>query len=66
MKRPKRALTDPLTKALTAYFVAAHEAGQRALKARDFKGVAKVVERQRELIEQRACLAKHRAIAPLP
>ena len=65
MKRPNRKLRDPLTAALKADFDAAHEAGKRALKERDFESVAKAVERERKLIEQqRARLAKHRAAAP--
>jgi hypothetical protein len=51
--RTKRTrVKDPLTKALKADFDAAHEAGKRALKERDFEGVAKVVERERKLIQQ--------------
>jgi len=54
-----------LTQALKADFDAAHEAGKRALKERDFEGVAKAVERERKVIEQqRARLTKHRAAAP--
>lgn len=65
MKRPNQKLTDPLTKALKADFDAAHEAGKRALKERDFESVGKAVQRERELIEQqRARLAKHRAATP--
>jgi len=53
---------DALTKALKASFEAAHQAGQRALKRRDFVGVAKAVERERKLIEQqRLRLEKTRA-----
>jgi hypothetical protein len=63
MKRTnQKLLKDPLTKALKADFDAAHEAGKRALKERDFESVAKAVERERKLIEQqRARLDKQRA-----
>ena len=47
-----RHLKDPVSKALKADFDAAHEDGKRALKERDFESIAKVVERERELIEQ--------------
>ena len=40
------------TKALKATFDAAHRAGQRALKKRDFEGVGKAIERERAVIEQ--------------
>jgi hypothetical protein len=53
---------DPITNALKANFEAAHKAGERALKRRDFAGVAQAVERERKLIaQQRTRLEKTRA-----
>ena len=65
MKRANPKLRDPVTRALKADFDAAHEAGKRALKDRDFEGVAQAVERERQVIEQqRARLTKHKAAMP--
>ena len=53
---------DAFTKALKTNFEAAHQAGERALKRRDFVRFGKAVERERELIEkQRQRLEKTRA-----
>ena len=49
--RPKLA-DHERTKALKADFDAAHKAGIKALKERDFDRVGRVIERERQLIEQ--------------
>lgn len=65
-KKAARARSKPSdhdrAKALKAAFDAAHKAGQEALKERDFARMGRVIERERELIEQqRARLDKKKA-----
>ena len=50
--KPKDAHKDPVTVKLKAEFDAAHERGEVALKAHDWKGVNEAIAREQELIQQ--------------
>ena len=49
---PKEHRRDPVTEKLKAEFDAAHERGEIALKAHDWKGVNEAISREQELIQQ--------------
>jgi hypothetical protein len=62
MARARKAKPDAVTEALKTEFDAAHEAGEKALKTRDFDALARAIERERDLIsQQKAHIENQRA-----